>query len=214
MLIGNLGTHEVLLLGCDDGDVLAYYTHSISFAVLSKHQSTQALIKPFFHENVGLSVWGLALHEKSRLLAASSNLKEVTVFVFACSNHDDVQLKTDFLPFEEFTDTSKLWGSLSHAQKLSQFARYLHSMAQTDDTIPTEEQLKRILPDNATDKQKEDFFTANTMDSLHLSLDEVLFMSRTCSSRRTLALGENGSNSTYAFSSSGRLRYWVILKTC
>lgn len=29
MIIGNLGTHEILLMSCDDGDVLAYYTHVI-----------------------------------------------------------------------------------------------------------------------------------------------------------------------------------------
>lgn len=35
----------------------------------------------FFLENVGDSAWGLAIHEKSRLIAVSSNKKEVTVFV-------------------------------------------------------------------------------------------------------------------------------------
>jgi hypothetical protein len=33
MIIGNLGTHEVLLMGCDDGDVLGYYTHPIASIV-------------------------------------------------------------------------------------------------------------------------------------------------------------------------------------
>lgn len=37
----------------------------------------------FFHENVGISAWGLAIHERSRLIAVSSNRKEVTVFAFA-----------------------------------------------------------------------------------------------------------------------------------
>jgi len=27
MILGNLGNYEVLLMACDDGDVLAYYTH-------------------------------------------------------------------------------------------------------------------------------------------------------------------------------------------
>jgi hypothetical protein len=35
----------------------------------------------FFHENVGMTAWGLAIHEQSRLIAVSTNLKEVTVFV-------------------------------------------------------------------------------------------------------------------------------------
>lgn len=29
MIVGNLGEHEILLMGCDDGDVLAYYTDTI-----------------------------------------------------------------------------------------------------------------------------------------------------------------------------------------
>lgn len=39
----------------------------------------------FFHENVGISAWGLAIHEKSRIFAVSSNNREVTVFVHAIS---------------------------------------------------------------------------------------------------------------------------------
>ena len=35
-----------------------------------------------FHENVGMSAWGLAIHQKTRLIAVSSNLREVSVFVF------------------------------------------------------------------------------------------------------------------------------------
>ena len=35
IIIGNLGSLEVLLLACDDGDVLAYYTHAIHHAFVS-----------------------------------------------------------------------------------------------------------------------------------------------------------------------------------
>ena len=45
----------------------------------------------FFHENVGASAWGLAIHEKSRLIAASSNLREVTLFIPAYSRDGDQQ---------------------------------------------------------------------------------------------------------------------------
>lgn len=43
----------------------------------------------FFHENVGMTAWGLALHEESRLIAVSSNRREVTVFVPAITFWDD-----------------------------------------------------------------------------------------------------------------------------
>ena len=36
--------------------------------------------RPFFHENVGASAWGLALHRTSRLIAVGSNNHEITVF--------------------------------------------------------------------------------------------------------------------------------------
>lgn len=36
----------------------------------------------FFHEHVGMSAWGLDVHQKSRLIATSSNLREVQIFCF------------------------------------------------------------------------------------------------------------------------------------
>lgn len=40
----------------------------------------------FFIENVGMSAWGLAIHERSRLIAVSSNLRQVTVFIPAITS--------------------------------------------------------------------------------------------------------------------------------
>lgn len=89
LIIGNLGKKEIVLCACDDGDVLAYYTervdYSIQFSKFPPPNYTNLKIKPFFHENVGDSAWGLAIHQKSRLIAVSSNLHEVQVFVFALS---------------------------------------------------------------------------------------------------------------------------------
>ncbi|KAL2171128.1 hypothetical protein VTG60DRAFT_3643 [Thermothelomyces hinnuleus] len=93
IIVGNLGDLEIVLMAYDDGDVVAYYTHAIvrfikvsssqarSQGASSSRQGTHP--KPFFHENVGKSAWGLAIHSKSRLIAVSSNLHEVTVFAFA-----------------------------------------------------------------------------------------------------------------------------------
>jgi hypothetical protein len=53
------------LIACDDGDVIAYYTHLLPDEISTQDpQITQAPISravPFFHENVGSSAWGLAL---------------------------------------------------------------------------------------------------------------------------------------------------------
>lgn len=35
----------------------------------------------FLHENIGASAWGLAIHAKSRVIAASCNLRQITVFI-------------------------------------------------------------------------------------------------------------------------------------
>jgi hypothetical protein len=62
--VGNLGSLEVLLIACDDGDVLAYYTHLFLEELRLQSPQVQASVSsvtPFFHENVGSSAWGLAL---------------------------------------------------------------------------------------------------------------------------------------------------------
>ncbi|CAI4216414.1 unnamed protein product [Parascedosporium putredinis] len=83
---GFLGDMELVVTACDNGDVIAYYTSEVAryisaMMVDPQKQATPPL--PFFHENVGTSAWGLALHAKTRLLAVSSNRHEVTVFAFA-----------------------------------------------------------------------------------------------------------------------------------
>ncbi|KAK0731226.1 hypothetical protein B0H67DRAFT_564173 [Lasiosphaeris hirsuta] len=98
MAVGNLGNFEVIFFAYDDGDVGAYYTHTIVRCIKLNSSNgpshgasgvplRQTVPKEFFHDNVGLSAWGLAIHEQSRLLAVSSNRREVTVFAFATSDN-------------------------------------------------------------------------------------------------------------------------------
>ncbi|GJN77935.1 hypothetical protein PLIIFM63780_001428 [Purpureocillium lilacinum] len=79
MIVGMLGREEIVVASYDDGDIIAYYTKDIADCVLDRPQK-QNPPAPFFHENVGKSAWGLAVHQESRLIAASSNKCEVTVF--------------------------------------------------------------------------------------------------------------------------------------
>ena len=54
------------MIACDDGDVLAYYTHLFPEEIRRQDPQVQAPISsivPFFHENVGSSTWGLALRK-------------------------------------------------------------------------------------------------------------------------------------------------------
>ncbi|EEU48582.1 uncharacterized protein NECHADRAFT_74873 [Fusarium vanettenii 77-13-4] len=90
-IITGLVGHEEIVLACyDDGDVVAYYTKDIGTYVLGGRGTTgsshKATPRPFFRENVGMSAWGLAIHQKSRLLAVSSNRHEVIVFALALTS--------------------------------------------------------------------------------------------------------------------------------
>lgn len=96
IIVGNLGDIEIVLLAYDDGDVAAYYTHAVARSIKAHagddvrrsggRPRPAAHLRPFFHENVGKSAWGLAIHERSRLIAVGSNLHEVTVFAFALTS--------------------------------------------------------------------------------------------------------------------------------
>ncbi|ESZ99610.1 hypothetical protein SBOR_0021 [Sclerotinia borealis F-4128] len=107
MIIGNLGDKEILLFCTDDGDVTAYYTYLIAGELQSTVMSTASSIpigstKPFFLENVGSSAWGLAIHQKSRLIAVSSNKREVTVFVHGIHSNETCDCAVMGTTFDQF----------------------------------------------------------------------------------------------------------------
>ena len=119
LIVGELGEEEIVVVACDDGDVISYNVRSICLAIdegakiafgpdpyedhtLRRYRQIgwANLILPvadphripgfrvlaaWFHENVGASAWGLATHKGSRLLAVSSNTKEINVFSPALS---------------------------------------------------------------------------------------------------------------------------------
>ncbi|KAF4512565.1 hypothetical protein G6O67_001685 [Ophiocordyceps sinensis] len=99
IVVGALGMEEALVACYDDGDVVAYMTNEIADWIVNRpcadssaippvqnatrHVPRKVIPRPFLHENVGKSAWGLAVHKKSRLIAVSSNRCEVTVFALA-----------------------------------------------------------------------------------------------------------------------------------
>ncbi|KAK4231795.1 hypothetical protein QBC38DRAFT_204443 [Podospora fimiseda] len=89
VVVGDLGNLEIVAFAYDDGDVAAYYIHTIarhiSESTMSGLRRPALAPKLMFHDNVGLSAWGLAIHPQSRLIAVGSNKHEVTVFAFALS---------------------------------------------------------------------------------------------------------------------------------
>lgn len=101
----DLGHEEILLIACDDGDIIAYRTQAIQAAVVSRSVKAP---KAFFVQNVGLSAWGLAIHRHSRLIAVSSNSFKILIFAFALSNPktkgERLELPAEHqnYPFEQF----------------------------------------------------------------------------------------------------------------
>ena len=89
LLVAELGNAEVIVCACDDGDVMAFWTKQIHDDVEIRQetgelrQETIFALRPFFHQNVGASAWGLDVHKSGRMIAVSANTHEVTVFAFA-----------------------------------------------------------------------------------------------------------------------------------
>jgi CRT10 len=105
MIVGDLGSEEVLFLSTDSGNVAAYYTTSIQDGIEKEpfkfsHDGRSDLvgIRPFFTHWVYESAWGLSIHKHARMLAVSSNKPyfepsigvnaAVTVFAFALVGSD------------------------------------------------------------------------------------------------------------------------------
>lgn len=86
LFVDFLGNLEIVLVACDDGDVIGYYSHDIDEAISCRLKGGPETIlgdevKPFFMRNVEKSAWGLSIHSKARKIAVSANTREVTVFV-------------------------------------------------------------------------------------------------------------------------------------
>ncbi|KAM3518047.1 hypothetical protein NHJ13051_008474 [Beauveria bassiana] len=140
---GFLGNEEIVVACCDDGEVYAYYTREIAEWIalqenspLKHHAGPKrfrcASAKPpthFFRENVGVSAWGLAVHRQSRLIAVSSNRREVTVFAFA------LQRPRRSSQQQEEEDAA-CGGPAAYVRKRSKNWRIVIALGQTTSNIP------------------------------------------------------------------------------
>lgn len=111
--VGDLGSEEIVVAVCDDGDVIAYTTRSICDAIEYdiSHNTTSSMPanepKTMLLQNVGMSAWGVAIHKSARLIAVSSNMHQISVFAFALDRkwspdtfsdlEDEDAMSTDFL---------------------------------------------------------------------------------------------------------------------
>ena len=76
LIVGDLGNEEIIVVACDDGDVISYKTRAIGLVL----EQDLPLPEPWFLQNVGASAWGLAIHKEARLLAVSSNTQVIEIF--------------------------------------------------------------------------------------------------------------------------------------
>ncbi|KAF7514360.1 hypothetical protein GJ744_000130 [Endocarpon pusillum] len=105
LIVGELGSEEILFLSTDSGNVAAYYTASIQEGIEKEPyrfnpegRSDLVGIRPFFTHWVYESAWGLSIHKHARMLAVSSNKPyfetaigvdaAITVFAFALTSSD------------------------------------------------------------------------------------------------------------------------------
>lgn len=114
-----LGQDEIILITCDDGDVIGYRTEEVQ-RVLDKRAEdpddgqdfhVEVQVKTFLHRNVGASAWGLAIHREARMIAISANTHKVTVIAYALAqdakssdeSSSSFNSDLDFCPEEEDT---------------------------------------------------------------------------------------------------------------
>ena len=103
LMVGDLGSQEILLFVTDSGNVEAYYTSAILEAIkrapgqYCEGSSSDVLgLRPFFSYWVRQSAWGIDIHKEARMIAVSANVPNnaqpgtsadtsatVTVFAFA-----------------------------------------------------------------------------------------------------------------------------------
>jgi hypothetical protein len=100
IIVGDLGTEEILLVATDSGNVVAYHTKAIRDAIekdpykySADARSDFVGVRAFFSHWVYESAWGLAIHKEARMIAVSANTPyytpaqddhaKITVFAFA-----------------------------------------------------------------------------------------------------------------------------------
>ena len=123
--VKQFGDEEILLATCDSGDVVGYHIRAIEKALpqspspvtdtnpqcFYRDPFRQLFVSPFFHENVGLSAWGVDVHSTARLIAVSSNTHNIIIFSFALSSSGDGQM--EMLDRFELLDRVQLFSRLS-----------------------------------------------------------------------------------------------------
>lgn len=102
ILVEYLGNDEILLVACDDGDVVGYRTELIHRALQRRHSRHESAseddVHVFLHRNVGASAWGLAVHRQARIIAISANTYQITIIAYALAEHiEEADISTNHI---------------------------------------------------------------------------------------------------------------------
>jgi hypothetical protein len=128
LVVGDLGTEEILLVATDSGNVTGYHTKAIYEAVRNdpyrfstEARSDVAGLRPFFAQCVHESAWGLAIHSSARLVAVSANVPRqhrqivsegfatITVFAFALSSDGHTDGSAEAIPADQGESDEAEW---------------------------------------------------------------------------------------------------------
>ena len=121
MVVGELGTEEILLVATDSGNIAAYHTKAIEEAInkqpykfSSNGRSDIVGLRAFFSQWVHESAWGLAIHKEGRMIAVSANKPhhvksidpsaKVTVFAFALTSSSNEEATDESLEINDDDD--------------------------------------------------------------------------------------------------------------
>lgn len=118
LVVGDLGSEEILLVATDSGSVTAYHTRSIRDAIKKdpyrfsdNARSDFVGLRAFFSQWVKESAWGLAIHQEARMIAVSANAPHpsrlrtsatdrsanVTVFAFALTEQGSDDSEDEYI---------------------------------------------------------------------------------------------------------------------
>ena len=143
LIVADLGLEELVIVATDDGDVVAYMARSIRNEIYDRGRAYntpcfRSTIKPFFLRSVGHSAWGIAVHQKARMIAVSANSYDIYVFALALgqvdsdssdeeSSHEDAV--SEFQPPSDDVQPSPHDRSQTHALILSSHEANIPSIA-------------------------------------------------------------------------------------
>ncbi|KAK2861168.1 hypothetical protein FQN49_004474 [Arthroderma sp. PD_2] len=130
IIVGDLGSDEILLLATDSGNVAAYRTERIYWAIEDRRaEDTDPVqvglgVECFFSEWVSQSAWALAIHKFARMIAVSSNTTTITIFAFALVDDTEMSHPTQGASFTSGTTNPKVYNNdWIHIVSLSEFVK-------------------------------------------------------------------------------------------